>query len=69
MCGISGIISKNISNTDIDNVKKMNSILNHRGPDASEVWSNDSAVFGHTRLSIIDIENVRHFTLQPCVIN
>ena len=49
MCGINGIISKNISNTVIDNVIKMNSILNHRGPDASEVWSNDSAVFGYTQ--------------------
>jgi asparagine synthase (glutamine-hydrolysing) len=56
MCGINGIISKSTSNTDIDNVKKMNSILNHRGPDASEMWSNESAVFGHTRLSIIDID-------------
>ena len=56
MCGINGIISKSISNTDIDNVKKMNSILNHRGPDASEIWSNKGAVFGHTRLSIIDID-------------
>ncbi|MBD1148818.1 asparagine synthase (glutamine-hydrolyzing) [Pelagibacterales bacterium SAG-MED30] len=56
MCGINGIISKNISDIDINHVKKMNSILNHRGPDASEMWSNKSAIFGHTRLSIIDID-------------
>ena len=56
MCGINGIISKNINDVDIENIRKMNSILHHRGPDASDLWSNDRIVFGHTRLSIIDID-------------
>ena len=56
MCGINGIISKSINDVDVANIKKMNSILYHRGPDASDFWSNDQVVFGHTRLSIIDID-------------
>ena len=31
MCGISGVISKNL--VDLDNLSKMNQIIKHRGPD------------------------------------
>lgn len=56
MCVINGIISKNINDADITSIKKMNSILDHKGPDASDLWSNDQVVFGHTRLLIIDVD-------------
>ena len=56
MCGINGIIAKRINDVDVANIKKMNTILDHRGPDASGVWSNEQVAFGHTRLSIIDID-------------
>ncbi len=30
--------------------------ISHRGPDARGIWANESAGFGHARLSIIDLE-------------
>lgn len=33
----------------------MNNAIAHRGPDASETWSNNRCGFGHVRLSIIDL--------------
>lgn len=52
MCGISGIIGKNISQNEIVN---MISKLSHRGPDAQMVWNDDYCFLGHRRLSIIDL--------------
>lgn len=60
MCGISGIISKNLS--PIKHLEKkisvMNTLLAHRGPDDETSWlcETESVGFGHRRLSIIDIE-------------
>ena len=57
MCGISGILSKTEEKQHmIKKIKKMNIILNHRGPDGKGVWSDDNIVLGHTRLSIIDLD-------------
>ena len=56
MCGITGAISfKNIKQKDKKVVQKFNQVLSHRGPDASDVWDDENVVFGHTRLSIIDL--------------
>lgn len=56
MCGITGAINfKNIKEKDKKFVQKFNSSISHRGPDASGAWSDDSVVFGHVRLSIIDL--------------
>lgn len=52
MCGISGIIGKNISQNEIVN---MISKLSHRGPDAQMVWNDEKCFLGHRRLSIIDL--------------
>ena len=58
MCGISGILSKTEEKQHmIKKIKKMNIILNHRGPDGKGVWSDDKIVLGHTRLSIIDLNS------------
>lgn len=58
MCGINVIYKPNlISEKHISIVEKMNSEMKYRGPDAQIVWSNDSVVFGHVRLSIIGIDN------------
>ncbi len=67
MCGISGIFyfnnKKKIKKTDIE---KMNTILNHRGPDGKGTWiSKDKKIgFGHTRLSILELN---HTANQPFV--
>jgi len=54
MCGIAGIWG----DTDISLVKKMMSLVSHRGPDAEGMFvtQNGSGVLGHRRLSIMDPE-------------
>jgi len=56
MCGISGILSLNL-NLPIDEQKliAMNNIQEHRGPDASGVYSKGCIGLAHRRLSIIDL--------------
>ncbi|MBN1307860.1 MAG: asparagine synthase (glutamine-hydrolyzing) [Chitinispirillaceae bacterium] len=53
MCGICGFSG----NGTIDDLRRMNDALSHRGPDAEGLWSDSSKgiYIGHKRLSIIDI--------------
>ena len=56
MCGISGIIAYDtITPFDESSLIAMRNAIMHRGPDYQGVWKNDSVVFGHNRLSIIDL--------------
>ncbi len=58
MCGISGIFYfSKIDNNLRNQLKKMNQIQKHRGPDSSGIWISKSKKigFGHTRLSILDL--------------
>ena len=57
MCGIIGIFSLNELNPN--EIDPMISSLHHRGPDANGYIqsANKNVIFGHTRLSIIDITN------------
>ena len=54
MCGITGIWG----DTDVSLVRKMMSLVRHRGPDAEGMFvsQNGSGVLGHRRLSIMDPE-------------
>ncbi len=59
MCGISGILNHKSKNENVifDLLNKINSNLNHRGPNNTGKW-NDNKNFcylGHTRLSILDL--------------
>ena len=56
MCGIVGIKLFNdfIEKNHLDAVRKGLSDQQHRGPDASGIYSEDKVVLGHNRLSIID---------------
>ena len=56
MCGINGFYSKSLS-TFNNVIVKMNSAISHRGPDNNGTWldRNCGIVFGHQRLSIIDL--------------
>jgi len=57
MCGIAGIYNYKSfiePSTEI-NVKKMLSLINHRGPDESGVYMNENIGLGSVRLSIIDL--------------
>ena len=58
MCGINGIIYKNIS-PDVSEIKQMNIAIKHRGPDDEGVLQFQNTLFGHVRLSIaVDIKSL-----------
>jgi len=50
MCGIIGTTNRNLSRLTLND-------LHHRGPDARGVYSSRGVTLGHTRLSIIDLNN------------
>ena len=57
MCGIAGIYSKTKKALDADSeIRKMVSMLVHRGPDGTGFHSDSKIALGHTRLSIIDLD-------------
>lgn len=56
MCGISGYISKN-NNFDINDLRRINDQMNHRGPDEDGVYTYLNVGIGHKRLSIIDLSS------------
>jgi asparagine synthase (glutamine-hydrolysing) len=57
MCGIAGIVDPG---TDLAaGMQRMLAVLRHRGPDGEGVEQNTDAIFGHRRLSIIDLEGGR----------
>ena len=55
MCGISGLFKTNVS---LEMIHLMVQTLNHRGPDAQDVWIDNELeiALGHARLSIVDIQ-------------
>jgi asparagine synthase (glutamine-hydrolysing) len=55
MCGISGIINKNRSVVKFEEIKKINDLISHRGPDGEGFYNGENFAFGHRRLSIIDL--------------
>tara|TARA_Y100000589_G_scaffold164083_1_gene155942 strand:+ start:3470 stop:5425 length:1956 start_codon:yes stop_codon:yes gene_type:complete len=63
MCGVSGIISNNLSREDLyKNIDIMKKYINHRGPDNSGSWLNNELGIGiaHNRLSILDLTRSGH---------
>lgn len=56
MCGITGILGMHGQRIDAARAMKMAKSLYHRGPDAYGHWAGDSASFGFTRLSFLDLE-------------
>jgi asparagine synthase (glutamine-hydrolysing) len=61
MCGIAGILDNPA--VQAAGMRRMLAALAHRGPDGEGVQQDAGAVFGHRRLSIIDLEGGR----QPLV--
>jgi len=59
MCGICGIAFGDSCKTDL-----MLSTILHRGPDAHDVWRDETTGLGHARLSIIDLSETGN---QPMV--
>lgn len=56
MCGINAIIKKQ-GTADIADIRRMSSVLQHRGPDGAgfSKLNQGKILFGHNRLSIIDL--------------
>jgi asparagine synthase (glutamine-hydrolysing) len=54
MCGISGFIGEGSP----DDLKRMNAMMQHRGPETDGMWEDytEKVFLGHKRLSIIDIK-------------
>ncbi|MFC1533525.1 asparagine synthase B [Thermodesulfobacteriota bacterium] len=51
MCGIAGCIGVK----DVETINRMLDALPHRGPNDRGLYVNGKSVFGHTRLSIVDV--------------
>lgn len=58
MCGITGIISKKTIDTGI--IEKMTDTIVSRGPDGFGYHYGEGFVFGHRRLSIVDLSEAGH---------
>ena len=56
MCGIAGYVALDGSIPPREPIDFMLASLRHRGPDGFGIYSGDSCVLGHARLSIIDLE-------------
>lgn len=57
MCGIAGLFHcGTIKPVDPVRIERMATVLAHRGPDGSGVWTAPGVGLGHRRLSIIDVE-------------
>lgn len=57
MCGIAGIIKKQNSSVEREEIRKMNDAMAHRGPDSEGIYIDGSIGFGHRRLSIVDLSD------------
>jgi len=56
MCSILGILEIKGDPTELRaRALRLSKLQRHRGPDWSGVWSNDSAILAHERLSIVDV--------------
>ena len=60
MCGISGIINKHVSTVRKSEIKTMNDLIAHRGPDDEGFYFEKKFAFGHRRLSILDLSSDGH---------
>lgn len=61
MCGIAGIVDKQLSEEELSRVgQRMLAVTAHRGPDHRGTWSTLPAWFGHNRLSTIDLSSASH---------
>jgi len=60
MCGISGIINKNNATVEKSEIKKINNLIVHRGPDDEGFYYGKNFAFGHRRLSILDLSKDGH---------
>ena len=56
MCGIAGFVNINQSNL----IKRMCTVMTHRGPDDEGIYEHGNIALGHRRLAIIDLSRSGH---------
>jgi asparagine synthase (glutamine-hydrolysing) len=56
MCGILGHFSFGDQRADVELWRRLVNLVGHRGPDDSTFWHDGRFIFGHRRLSIIDLK-------------
>ncbi len=56
MCSICGVIDF-LEKPDAEMLKRMGTVMKHRGPDATGVFTDNYVAFHHNRLSVMDLEN------------
>jgi len=66
MCGISGIINQQNNLINKEDIKIINNLATHRGPDGEGYYHDKNLSFGHRRLAIIDLTENGH---QPMSYN
>lgn len=64
MCGIAGVINKKNNVVDLDDLKMMTDVAEHRGPDGEGHFIDKNIGFGHRRLAIIDLSEAGHQPMQ-----
>ena len=66
MCGIAGKISFDNNSITTTEIKRMTSVIAHRGPDDEGIWvsKNKKVGLGHRRLSIIDLSKSGHQPME-----
>lgn len=57
MCGISGIINKNGAPVSHQEIRAINDLVTHRGPDGQGLFFSDNFALGHRRLAIVDVSS------------
>lgn len=60
MCGLCGIFDIEGQVVKADSIKKMMSVIKHRGPDDEGIFIKNNMGLGHVRLSIIDLSSAGH---------
>ena len=60
MCGISGIINKKSGAVDSNELKRINDLISHRGPDSEGEFTYNNVGLAHRRLSILDLSLLGH---------
>lgn len=63
MCGISGIFNFSGAPVSEAELRKMNSIIHHRGPDGDGVYIEGNVGIGSTRLAIIDLREIANMPI------
>jgi asparagine synthase (glutamine-hydrolysing) len=54
MCGLSGIFNRSGQPVSLQEIKQVNQILAHRGPDSEGYFLDNNIALGHKRLAILD---------------